>query len=639
MLYNLICSVIFGFLFYFFGHITVTFWKNIKKQSELESFFFKAIIGVILTLIVYSIFKTSGNTIFTGLLLVIIVFLSFNKSQLRLPQKEDILKIQLKPFIIYVVAVILFSTLLHYIVFPDLNLIHNDYLYFGAIADYLNIYGIESNSLNINYTSIKPNLYHYANEWLAALISSFVNKNGTIALIYVYFPTMLGILYVGLYIIVNRISGSKRIINFLLPCIFFIIAPIAGGGGIPALFSVGDIDVSIGHYFSTPVLKFILIVLLLIVSILISNIKNETKVIFTFLVISFIWPTTTISIYGGVFLYVLYQKFFKSKLLYKEIVMLAVSVVYFSLFYTLQSAKDIILPDGVGYVNRITEYLKNDLSILQHLKYFFGTAIIRIYYFIIFILIIVLNWKTLMIYKNKILQHKGYIILYGFIVLSGLAGKSLLHFITDSNQVFENIFDHSFVYIAAFILLLIALKKSYNLVFILIFIATTSITFYYENSALKSEKITFDSTILKNEFEGKTYTFASHVKADGGRFNHISQVVYPPLTLLRAYSNSYFPVNLSLFDRYKYQYVLENDISRKGRFLSLMSKSAFYQYVMSKQIDNPDNKDKLNFLRENKIDYLVIEMESLDIEFVKELTVDHYFDLKDFNVRILKLNW
>lgn len=640
MLYYFLLTFLFSIFFYLIGHIISLFWSKEKKYTDFETFFFKLVIGLVSVIVSFAIIHTKGNTVFIGIILMSLLYLLYNRDKLSHFNFSNLFKIEGKPLFLFIGVLLIFNALFYFAVFPDLINVHNDFIYFGALTDYLNLYGIESNTLNIILETAKPNFYHYINEWGAAFISWVSNEIGLVSLVYIYFPLLLGTLFIGLVCLTQKITNKSILSAIGVSFLFFILSPIAGGGGVPALFSLGGVQISIGSYFSTPVIKFLPVIILLLTTILTNTRENLTKTIYLFLVIAYVWPVTTIAIFGGIFLYIVFQKFRTKRFLKKEFVLLLVGVCYMVLFYLFQSSK-IQLSDqsNSSHLDFLLNYIKNDLNILEHIKYFFGTIGMRFYYYSIFILMIIFNWKLLKTYINPIKKYQSYILLYCFIAFCGLLGKSALYFMNDSNQLFENIFDHSFMYIVTFLLFLMVLNNKWNYLFVVFFLSTSIITYQKQVSQKSKEMNVSLVENLQNEFGVNHYTFASAVKADNSLFGHINQTVYPPLLFLRAYTNSYFPINISLYDRYQVQYIQETNYTKKIRFQSLMKRSPFYYYVEKNGILKVDWKTKYDFLKEHKIDYLVFEKGSLEPEFMELIKNKKIIDISSQNVEIVKLNW
>ena len=70
-----------------------------------------------------------------------------------------------------------------------------------------------------------------------------------------------------------------------------------------------------------------------------------------------------------------------------------------------------------------------------------------------------------------------------------------------------------------------------------------------------------------------------------------------------------------------------------------MKRSPYYYYVETKKISNPDWKVKYQFLKDNKIDILVIEKDTSNEDLIKKLNILEKKEFKDYNVDMLKLSW
>ena len=636
-------SILFGLLFYFIGHVFSSFWRKHKDYTVFETFFFKLVTGVLFALVFYSTLKTKGNTIFGGIILISIVYFFFNKDRLKIPRLNEILKIEVKPLLLFFIITLLFTALFRHLIFPDLINIHPDFYYFGSISDYLNIYAIETGSLKIIGQTPKPSFYHYSNEWLTALIAASTNNVGSVSMVYIYLPLIITILYFGIFSIAQKITKYNFYSILLLTFVFFILTPLSRIGGLDTILSIGNFDISFVTFFSNPAtIKLALVTVLFTFSILAFRKERIIDTVFIYLIITYIWPTTTIAIFGGVFLFLIYLKAYKKDFIAKEFTLLILSVSYFLIFYFLQSFPRIetLSTSSFSRLDMAFLYLENEFDVFQHIKYFIGTFVIRFYYYAIFLIILFVNWRLFLKYKERLSEYNQYVLLYGFVFFCGLLGKSALYFLTDSNQIFENIMDHTFIYILIFITLIVSLERKFNYIFVFILLISASYTHYtlYSKETKYQENRQISET-LSQEFKGKNVKFASHIKAQNSLFRHPSQRVYPPLTFMRAYSNSYFPVDFSVYDRYKHQYEDEVDFTKRNRFLANKLGSPFYSFIESNKIDTVNWEAKYLFLKTHKFDYLVVEKGSLSEQDLSQLVVEKNIKTYDDAVELLKLKW
>lgn len=203
--YFLIAMCMF-FVFYTLGHIVAIFLlqKKSLEQNIAVSTFYKLFFGTIISVCLYAIIKTAGNSQMLPLLFATLIFLVFKKHTYSLADFSKTFIIPTK-HILYILIILFISMLFFSLRLGthELNIasIHHDIIFRGGIIDYLVLYGKEE----LVARSIIPELtnqitiYHYFELWLSGIYAQFFNISGTNAYYMLSIPTLLTIVVYGVY--------------------------------------------------------------------------------------------------------------------------------------------------------------------------------------------------------------------------------------------------------------------------------------------------------------------------------------------------------------------------------------------------------------------------------------------------------
>ena len=612
-------AITFGLVCYLFGCIIASFFSTTYKNLN-KVFFIKIVIGLLSLTVIYASIKANLNSILSGLVMLSICYLivvrktiNFNSSQL---------KFEIKQFVLYIFATIVFVSFAYFIIFPNSYNVHPDYLFYGALGDYLKLYGKENLFLSISPDLSKNELYHYSNEWCVALISNFSNLNGTEAFLYIFLPTTFSILYIGIVYLTELITKSKSFYTYLIAALFFVISSMSLGESLPSILNIGDFNILYAPFFGSPSSpKMILTTMLILLALFTYDEKKIHQTIFIFCSICILWPTTLLAILGGVSIYVLFTYFkenkkseFQANLLY-----LLITSIFIISFFAFQSQPYNFKPENdVSYLQKFLSFYKSDFSFKELFIILIKTIGSRIYYYVILLIIIIFNFKTILKFYEENRRFNSFMLMFLFILMSALFFRTILYFLTDSNQIFANIIDNSTAKILFFSIVVITIKSNVTRLSIFLLIIFTTITTYrqFEETTSKSLPPAFISQ-YRETFAGDNIKFAIILKREKSNFKHISQVVYPPMIELRAFSSSYFPVNLNIIERIK---LFDNSVSEKHRYNSLLYNSSYYQYLsLSNEFDDTF-ENKKRFLREMDINFLIVEKDALTYDQLNTLS-------------------
>ena len=639
MLYNIFLSVSLGIIFYLTGFfISSTFIVKDEEQNQIKLFFENCLIGMLALTTFFAIYKSSFNTILSGIFFITALYILLNKEKFKIKFDLNIRNIDVKILFIYVILLIMFSVIFNHLIFPINFNAHPDYLFYGSISDYLLIHGKENFYLPINSEFFGTTVYHFFNEWMVALISNITYLNGTNSLLYVFFPVTFSVLYLGLIYLSQLILRIQNIYTFFLPLIFFVTSSLSLGESLPVIFNIGDrFSFYYASFFSTPSSGKMIMVTLLILGLIFNSKKDEkTNTIYIFSLICFVWMTTILAVLGGVTVFVLYEIWKSKKVNYNNLSLLTGTFIIFILNFIL-GPKTITIDNSFSdsYILKFTTYFLEDFNLLELIKTLFKTLLSRVYYYSFLILIILLNYRVI---KNFFLSHiknNKLFTIFLLIFLSALFFRTILFFLSDSNQIFTNIVDNTTMKIIFFSIILIVLQKKWNFIFVFLFASLSIKTILLQKNELEKVYYKKESLItLKNEFNDEILKFATLLKSENSNYTHISQVVYPPLLEIRSISSSYFPVNLSIFDR---EQKYSSDFMTKSRYVSLMKNSPFVLFTLKNNLEKYSWETKLAFLKKNQINYLIVEDGYLDDNQILDLEFKRIINSFEENVKIYKL--
>ncbi len=213
---------------FFYGHLSAKFTNKFVK-NYLELFF-----GFVVVLSFYAIIQTSGKTVLSLFLIVLLIqffifkikpdFLFFKKIS-----KADFFSVLLMfGFFILFFGLQLFRH--QYFNADFVRLGWGDFGYYSDLAESLNITGVERgeswnsyfSSETISYSST-PSPYHFFDLWTQALFLNFSLNKGVFIFIYIFTP-FVSTLVSGAFLMLGRflISDNTKIKTFFLITISFL---------------------------------------------------------------------------------------------------------------------------------------------------------------------------------------------------------------------------------------------------------------------------------------------------------------------------------------------------------------------------------------------------------------------------------
>jgi hypothetical protein len=221
------------YIFYFFACLNITYFIghivfnaiNQKTQSTSYEVFSKLTYGLILLLLIASIFWTKGNTIFLGFLIPIgfLVYKRKVKFNFNLPNFKQFTFLNGIGIPILLLQYLMYSKWGSWTLLPiDINN-HAEISYFltkGFESKYAALNSLEA----INVPTKSP--YHYVDNWLTTLFYQFLPKTYIgYTMIYVVYPLLFTTLLTGVYSIIKKINLNP-IFLIILSTLFLFLGPI-----------------------------------------------------------------------------------------------------------------------------------------------------------------------------------------------------------------------------------------------------------------------------------------------------------------------------------------------------------------------------------------------------------------------------
>lgn len=216
-----VLSILSSFIcFYFTGTTLLCFIKQKPFCDVFGDTFVRLLLGLTVTIVLYSIVHTNGDTISLGFVLLGVCYFFFDRkrwlSKDFLPLKTYFVlgRTQREVLGTAFISLVCFFVFRAYFFYnePYNNEVHFDYFCYSALGDCMLNRGIESlNCVNdlLCETNLNPSPYHYFEIWLTLLISQcFSITTGEIIFVEVY--VILGIMHIlGIVAIVRCFTNSR----------------------------------------------------------------------------------------------------------------------------------------------------------------------------------------------------------------------------------------------------------------------------------------------------------------------------------------------------------------------------------------------------------------------------------------------
>ena len=221
-LYSLFIILVSVLLFFLLGHfISLPFRLN-SKDKPIYSVFSNTIIGLLTTITLFAVIKTNFNTIFLGVIILMISYViyffyflpnnKFNFNVKKLLPKYNELKVLLVLIFICLIYFFIQSSLFYN--YPLNNFPPMDFLFYASVIQCLGQYGIETINNVIypfTYTDIATP-YHYIDLWFATLYFYVFGVKSLEAYVVITTTILSSLLFIGMISIVSKLTKSKYLI-------------------------------------------------------------------------------------------------------------------------------------------------------------------------------------------------------------------------------------------------------------------------------------------------------------------------------------------------------------------------------------------------------------------------------------------
>ena len=411
------------------GYFVTHFRENINISKA-------TLLGLILIVVIYSLFKTTFYTLNILCVPLLIYFLLSQSSKKESTLKANFLLI-IRENILYFIIVHFFSFLYFTYLYFDFDLFAIKYVWYDTVY-YSNLSrGIDSTCIeNLNSVfyqfskSEKITLYHYFDVWLNIIVTKISGLNHYSALVLVTYPVLLSTFY---FILIDRF---KRYKNQIL--IFIILLPITVN--IPFFLDKGAFNIHGLHLniLSIKDSKILINYILILAGSFALLEKNIREFLIYFLLLVIFYSTTIVSIIPAVGLILLiitinrkYLKTTKRKL-YKYF--------YIYFFFILSIVLLVFLitdrkagPDSFQFV-----IASSKTAFIVFIEYCIKYSLAYIF------VILSCGYTLFAIYRKKLLQENvSYIFVLMFVILIAFCGilfASVFHGAnTDYAQSISNI--------------------------------------------------------------------------------------------------------------------------------------------------------------------------------------------------------
>jgi len=622
---------------YVFGHLSLLIVKQ-DHSNTAKSLSLKLFTGIILQVSLFAIFKTHGNTIYSGLVLLLLFILYYYKRTQKISLaniRQNSMFFEFKELLYLIVVISIMVSFFSFLFgrFFDHSEGLYDFSYYAALSNTLNIHGIEStqfySNMPGNTLGSSPVFYHYFELWFTAIVKSLFNISSFNALMYIVQPFFFSliILLAKSYIVQNKIGKTK----FVLLVVPFLIIITSSNAKILNIFLAQDhlrfITTQLVYYFNIK----LSVVYLCIFWFILNKENSWFERLIPLGILCFIYPTTLPAIVVGSICFLLYLRFIEKKpFSWISLLYILIPAIYIAIFYSIQY-KDVQGINSVGVssiiVNKIVHYSILDLKkIIGDTFYFYGA-------YLLFLLPLYLILKD---NRIKLMLHSYKLTLIFVLILFVITtvAHSVTFGIWDADQFQYNLFFPIFN-IICFLLLIQIVEKHIN-IFLLFVILNLSTLYIYLNS-IYQYKALYNSTqymILDNEFSNKLFSSAyiknkSSYKGRGDSYLDMKI----PFSYLRRHTDSYYPVCLSVFEIPKSHNDIESELIGQNEHVS-----PFYRFVgdtAGKSIDSL----KMEYLKRYKIDYLFIEKGNLFYKELGKMPIEKRISFDNEPYDIIKFNW
>lgn len=618
-------------IIYFTGNYTLELLK-IKTKISSFNFFLKILLGVIIVVTFYSLFKTNGKSIYyiTLILLLSIYFLNKNK------EIEPISIIEKKK-IYFITAFSILSIsyiIMYYFYVIKSNLaVFGDNHFYSLLAHNLNTYGIETTDY-VDWTKIGfTNSYHYTEQWFTAFFAKIYNINTLHTYYFIYTPIFITLMFFGALSIFEFINHKRYnltlgiITSFLFLFIQIFDNPFSSKTLFENFFYVGYPLFNI---------KYVIVYAIFITSIIFLKLKKYNNALLIILFIVPLYPVIIPSLLTGLFILFLYLFILKKinfKKLIKYLSIIVLTFLMYVFFYYFQEK----VPNN-PWNNEMWEQFYDSIYKISKI---FIVLIVGLIGFLIVYFYTIKKIKT----NNQIKKFHYYFNNYTLInsafifVVSGC----LIVFIifpyvnTISHNSFQllSIFIIPIYTIFVYLIILLFIRKKNNfqkyfivISFFIYFILLTIKNPSYSLNMYKHPYLEIDcdeeyyKNIKKTIIKDSNPKFAFYRIFDKEMAFYLNTYLFMPDSRILHYKNNYMPLCLNPD---------EMPIDIDYRFGD-KNEHAFYRFYLKEKDKKSKELITLNFLKKHQINYIILENNYLCPEYLEPFIVQKFKNKYNNNI-------
>lgn len=498
--YNIILSTIF---------IALHFLPHLYKEDEqnLLQYYLNKALQLIVIVSIYSIFSTKFLTIYSYMIIVFILLILFYKKDFSslyiqfIPKQKEIKYLLYMLIIANSILVIQFLLVSDSINSDYINYINRDIVFYSNVSNFLNYSGTETSNVNYLFLdNLKPNVYHYFELWLNALLIKLFHLNAVESLILLSYTLLKTMVVFGAIVFINSDKLTVRSIFAGIFILFFT------GIYIPEIYNGTFFDVMKNINWSgwshPKLLAIYFIATLFMVSF--KSFKNREYALIVLSLLPIIYPTTLFGYIGLVIGIIMYKLYFKEKTVLPAFI-LFLPILFFQFFYSyLGKSATSALPKSINM-----EYLNTFIHIVA------GGIIFLFILYLPFIILFSRNiiFESKSFLKKENIKYIFYTLILLFSILTAIGGYGLLHQTVDSGQVLSNYLP--FIQVIVFLLafrFLSSLKVLFLTIFIVINIVFNFKLYNYSKIDRVKENIQNLNGILGKNRNGAIFFTEKHYK-------------------------------------------------------------------------------------------------------------------------------
>lgn len=628
-------SIISFVIIYFTGNYTLKILKINTKISSFN-FFLKVLFGIIVTVTLYSLFQTQGNSVnyIAFILLTCIYFLNKYK-------KEEPIFMQGKKYLYLIISISILSIsylAMYYFFVVKSNLaVFGDNHFYSLLAHNLNTYGIESDQMDWT-KPVYTNSYHYTEQWFTAFFAKIYSINTLYSYYFIYTPIFITLIIFGALSLFEFINFKKyHIILGIIASLLFIFIqifdnPFNSKTILAHLFYVGYPLFNI---------KYILVYVIFISSIIFLKLKNYNLAFCMVLFVVPLYPTILPSLMTGLFFMFFYL--FVQKIINKKDLIIFLSSIFlitllYILFYYFQKKHP-----NIPWNKEMWEQFYDSFYKISKLfiVLIFGLIGFLIIYFYTIKKIKTNNQteKFHYYFNNYTLINSAFIFIVSGCLIVFIIFPVVNTLTHDSFQLLS-IFIIPIYTISVFLIILLLIKhkntiQKYSIVlgiflyFILLTIKNPSYSLnMYAHPYLEMD---CDNNYYKKiqllTAKDNNPRFAYYRKYNKEMAFYLKTYLFMPDNRIVHFHNNYMPLCLNPD---------EMPIDIDYRFGN-KNEHAFYRFYLNEKDKKSKELITLNFLKKHQIEYIILENNYLCPEFLEPFIIEKYKNKYNKNI-FLKIN-